>query len=153
LVLFCIEKDVQNGIFLLASKLHMSLTQFKIHNEALSRKCLTRLDIFFQFCHMHTADKMCLSAFPFCQYAKLLLFVMNNADSVLQNRLTNHHHHPNIRVFSVKSATDLIKNIHQSPYTTFSISIHYKGEGGGNMICDILSLSPVESTTFMLAPN
>jgi hypothetical protein len=102
----------------------MPLTQFKIFNEALSRKCLTRLDIFFQFCCMHTADKMCLSAFPFCQYAHLLLFIMNNADSVLQIQLTNHHQHPNSSVFSVKSVTDFIKNIHQSPYTTFTISVH-----------------------------
>jgi len=58
---------------------------------------------------------------------------MNNADSVLQIWLTNHHHqhqHPKIMVFSVKSATGLFKNIHQSPYTTFSIAMHYKGEGG-----------------------
>jgi len=111
----------------------MPLTQFQILNEALSRKCLTTLD----YClpvlpYAHCQHKMCLSAFPFCQYAHLLLFIMNNADSVLQIRLTNHQHHqhPKIRLFSVKSATDLFKNIHQSPYTTFSIAMHYKGEGG-----------------------
>lgn len=54
-----LKKDVQNDIFLLASKLHMPLTQFKILNEAPSRKRLTRLDIFSQFCHMRTADIKC----------------------------------------------------------------------------------------------
>ena len=70
---------------------------------------------------------------------------MNNADSVLQIWLTNHHQLArihNIKVFAIKSATDSINNISQSPYTTLSTSVHYKGEGGGNIICDNLCLSP-----------
>jgi len=47
---------------------------------------------------------------------------MNNADSLLQIWLTNNNKHPNIRVFSVKSATDSIKNIHVTLHHILSIS-------------------------------
>jgi hypothetical protein len=111
----------------------MPLTQFQILNEALSRKCLTTLDIVFQFCHIHTAGIKCtfqhfLSVnmpisccslwtmqILYYKFGWLIIIIINI---------------PKLGLFSVKSATNLFKNIHQSPYTIFSIAMHFKGEGG-----------------------
>lgn len=56
--------DVQNDAPLLASKLHILLALFKISECFLENLQNHSLNIFPQFCHLWTADKVCLPAFP-----------------------------------------------------------------------------------------
>jgi hypothetical protein len=55
--------DVQNYTSLIESKLHILLALFKI-SEWLENVQTQSLNIFPQFCHLWTADKVCLPVFP-----------------------------------------------------------------------------------------